>query len=83
MFRKVEAIQRLAESSARVRLSYNVELEDIERAINLVAKSMKQAEYNPESGEFDANIIETVLAVVEQLDGATIGEIAVCHGRRV
>lgn len=35
-FRKVEAIQRLAESSARVRLSDTVELEDVERAIKLV-----------------------------------------------
>jgi replicative DNA helicase Mcm len=87
-FRKVEAIQRLAESSARVRLSDTVEIEDVERAIRLVTKSMKQVGYDPESGEFDADIIETgksqsqrarretVLAVVEELDGATVEEIA-------
>ncbi len=42
-FRKVEAIQRLAESSARVRLSDTVEIEDIERAIKLVTKSMRRS----------------------------------------
>jgi replicative DNA helicase Mcm len=87
-FRKVEAIQRLAESSARVRLSDTVELEDVERSIKLVTKSMKQVGYDPESGEFDADIIETgqsksqrerretVLALVEELDGTTVEEIA-------
>jgi replicative DNA helicase Mcm len=87
-FRKVEAIQRLAESSARVRLSDTVEIEDVERAIKLVTKSMKQVGYDPESGEFDADIIETgqsksqrerretVLALVEELDGTTVEEIA-------
>ncbi|ACV46767.1 MULTISPECIES: ATP-binding protein [Halomicrobium] len=87
-FRKVEAIQRLAESSARVRLSDIVEIEDVERAIMLVTKSMKQVGYNPEEGEFDADIIETgqsksqrerretILAIVEELDGATVEEIA-------
>ena len=87
-FRKVEAIQRLAESSARVRLSDTVEIEDVERAIKLVTKSMKQVGYDPESGEFDADIVETgqsksqrkrrekILAVVGELDGATVEEIA-------
>jgi len=87
-FRKVEAIQRLAESSARVRLSDTVEIEDVERAIKLVTKSMKQVGYDPESGEFDADIIETgqsksqrerretVLALIEEFDGATVREIA-------
>ncbi|NLV10245.1 AAA domain-containing protein [Halomicrobium mukohataei] len=86
-FRKVEAIQRLAESSARVRLSDTVEIKDVERAIRLVTKSMKQVGYDPEEGEFDADIIETgqsksqrerrerILALVKELDGATVGEI--------
>jgi replicative DNA helicase Mcm len=87
-FRQVEGIQRLAESSARVRLSDTVELEDVERAIQLVTKSMKQVGYDPESGEFDADIIETgqsksqrdrrqtIVAVLEELDGAPLDELA-------
>jgi len=87
-FRKIEAIQRLAESSARVRLADTVEVEDIERAIKLVTKSMKQVGYDPETKEFDADIIETgqsksqrerretVLALLEELDGASMAEIS-------
>ena len=86
-FRKVEAIQRLAESSARVRLSETIETDDIKRAIRLVTGSMKQVGYDPKSGEFDADIIETghsknqrdrretILAIVEELNGATMREI--------
>ncbi|WP_018258725.1 minichromosome maintenance protein MCM [Halomicrobium katesii] len=87
-FRKVEAIQRLAESSARVRISDTVEIEDVERAIKLVTKSMKQVGYDPEEGEFDADIIETgqsknqakrrerILSLIESSSGITAEELA-------
>ncbi|QGA81406.1 ATP-binding protein [Halomicrobium sp. LC1Hm] len=87
-FRKVEAIQRLAESSARVRLSNVVEVEDVERAIKLVTKSMKQVGYDPENSEFDADIVETgqsksqrerrqlVVSTINELGGATFEELA-------
>lgn len=58
-FRKVEAIRRLAEASARIRLSDEVTEEDLERAVSLIETSMKQVGYDPESQEFDADIIET------------------------
>lgn len=58
-FRKVEAIMRLAEASARVRLSETVEEEDVTRATQLVLRSMRDVEYDAETGEFDADIVET------------------------
>lgn len=58
-YRKVEAIQRIAEASARVRLSETVDMEDVRRAIDLVESSMRQVGYDPESGQFDADILET------------------------
>jgi replicative DNA helicase Mcm len=56
-FRKLEGIQRLAEASARVRLSNTVEREDVERARKLVGKSMKQLQQN-EDEQMDADVIE-------------------------
>ncbi|WP_330633699.1 minichromosome maintenance protein MCM [Halocatena halophila] len=58
-FRKIEAIQRLAEASARVRLSETVEMEDVRRACELVGESMRQVGVDPETGEFDADVVET------------------------
>lgn len=58
-FRQEEAIERLAEASARVRLSETVEMQDVERAISLVETSMKQVGYDPDTGQFDIDIIES------------------------
>lgn len=58
-YRHVEAVQRLAEASARVRLDDEVRQEDVERAISLLETSMNQVGIDPDSGEFDADIIET------------------------
>lgn len=86
-FRSVEGIQRLAEASARVRLSDAIELQDVERAIDLVTSSMKQVGYDPEAGEFDADIVETgqsksqrdrrtaIMDLVKELGGTTRAEV--------
>lgn len=58
-FRKLEGIQRLAQASARVRLSNEVELEDVDRARELIGRSMREVQMDEETGEFDADIIET------------------------
>lgn len=58
-FRKLEAVLRLAEASARVRLSSEIETEDVERAQRLVGKSLQDVGMDPETGEMDADIIET------------------------
>lgn len=58
-FRQVEGLQRLAEASARVRLSETVEIEDVQRAVRLIEESMRQVGYDPEAETFDADIVET------------------------
>ncbi|MDZ7702317.1 MAG: LAGLIDADG family homing endonuclease [Halobacteriales archaeon] len=57
--RKLEALVRLAEASARVRLSDTVEIEDAERVIGIVRGSLKDIGVDPETGQFDADVIET------------------------
>jgi replicative DNA helicase Mcm len=57
--RKLEALVRLAEASARVRLSDTVEPEDAERVIGIVRSCLEAIGVDPETGEFDADVIET------------------------
>lgn len=57
--RKLEAFMRVAESAARVRLSETVERQDAKRAIKLVEQSLNDVGIDPETGEFDADVIET------------------------
>ncbi len=57
--RKLEAIVRLAEASARVRLSDTVEEEDAERALEIVETTLKEIGMDPETGQYDADVIET------------------------
>jgi len=57
--RKLEALVRLAEASARVRLSDHVEQEDAERAVRIVRYCLEDIGMDPETGEYDADMIET------------------------
>jgi replicative DNA helicase Mcm len=57
--RKLEALVRLAEASARVRLSDVVEVEDADRVIDIVRASLQDIGVDPETGQFDADVIET------------------------
>ncbi|MFB6161440.1 MAG: AAA family ATPase, partial [Haloferacaceae archaeon] len=57
--RKIEALVRLAEASARVRLSDTVEEEDAERVVGVVRSSMEDIGVDPETGQFDADVVET------------------------
>ena len=57
--RKLEALVRLSEASARVRLSDTVEREDAERVIEVVRSSLRNIGIDPETGEFDVDMIET------------------------
>jgi replicative DNA helicase Mcm len=57
--RKLEGLVRLAEASARVRLSDRVERDDAERVIDVVRSSLEDIGMDPETGEFDADMIET------------------------
>ncbi len=57
--RKLEALVRLAEASARVRLSDTVELEDARRGIDIAKYCLEEIGMDPETGELDADMIET------------------------
>ncbi len=55
--RQLEALIRLAEASARVRLSNIITTEDTARVIRIVMASLKQVMTDPETGRLDADII--------------------------
>ena len=57
--RKLEALVRLAEASARVRLSDTVEAEDADRVIDIVRSCLQDIGVDPETGQFDADVVET------------------------
>jgi replicative DNA helicase Mcm len=57
--RKITALIRVAEASARVRLSDEITVEDAERAINLTKYSLSQVGVDPDTGELDADRLET------------------------
>ncbi|MFD1565487.1 minichromosome maintenance protein MCM [Haloarchaeobius amylolyticus] len=56
--RKLEALVRLAEASARVRLSDTVEQSDAEQSVEIVRSCLQDIGVDPETGEFDADIVE-------------------------
>ncbi|HDM05656.1 MAG TPA: minichromosome maintenance protein MCM, partial [Candidatus Aenigmarchaeota archaeon] len=56
--RQYEALIRLAEASARVRLSDKVTVEDAERAIHLMKVSLRQFGFDPETGMIDIDRAE-------------------------
>ena len=57
--RKLEAGIRLAEASARIRLSESISMQDVERAKLLILSSLEDVGIDPETGSFDADIVET------------------------
>ena len=57
--RQLEAIVRLAESSARIRLSPIIEKSDSDRTIRIIDTCLRQVAYDPTSGSFDIDIVAT------------------------
>ena len=55
--RQLEGLVRLAEASARVRLSDEVTQEDAERAMRLVRASLEDVVKDPETGRIDIDIV--------------------------
>ena len=82
--RQLEALRRLTEASARVRLSNVATVEDAKRAIMLFEYSLKQIAIDPETGELDIDYafygvsatmrdkMAFVLKVIEDLENETI-----------
>lgn len=79
--RQLEALIRIAEASARAHLREEVLVDDAERAIDLLTYCLKQVGMDPETGDFDIDIIEsgvsnsqrnrlqTVKQLIDQLAG--------------
>ena len=57
--RQLEAIVRLGEASARVRLSAWIEQSDADRVIRIIDTCLKQVAYDPATGSFDIDMIAT------------------------
>jgi replicative DNA helicase Mcm len=73
-FRKLEGIQRLAEASARVRLSETVEQQDVDRARELIGQSMAQLQQN-EDAQMDADVIEAGTSMPQKKRLATLKDV--------
>jgi replicative DNA helicase Mcm len=56
--RQLEAMIRLSEAHARMRLSKEVQRQDAEKAIELMLSSLKEVFVDPVTGEIDVDIIE-------------------------
>jgi replicative DNA helicase Mcm len=57
--RQLEALVRLAEASARIRLSDKIELSDAERVIHIVDACLRQIAYDAKTGTFDIDKVVT------------------------
>jgi len=55
--RQIEALIRLAEANARMRLSKTVTLDDAERVIGVVESCLKEVGVDPETGKRDMDVI--------------------------
>ena len=55
--RQLEAIIRLSEASAKIKLKEYVEKEDAEKAVRLQMACLKEVGVDPETGEIDADIV--------------------------
>lgn len=77
--RQYDALIRLAEASARIRLSSEVTIEDAERVIRIMEASIRQLGYDRETGKIDIdrtegvsssrrNKITTMLNIIDKLE---------------
>ena len=73
--RQLEALIRLAEASAKVRLSNVVTKEDAQRAIRLLEYSLKLLGTEPETGKIDIDRIDAAMSSSQRSKVATILEI--------
>lgn len=57
--RQLEALVRLSEASAKIRLSDTVTISDAERAVNITNYVLRQIAYDEQTGEFDIDRVVT------------------------
>lgn len=73
--RQLEALVRLAEASAKIRLSGNVSKEDARRSIDLVHYCLSQIGLDPETGKFDIDRISSGVTATERGSISVVKEI--------
>lgn len=73
--RQEEAMIRLAEASARVRLSNHITIEDATRATSLMLTCLKNVGLDPKTGEIDSSIINSGTSLSQRNNIKTIKEI--------
>ena len=64
--RQLEALVRLSEASARIRLADKVTKADAKRAIELLKASMKEVAFDVETGKFDIDRIATGISATQR-----------------
>lgn len=57
--RQLEALIRISEAFAKMRLSQEVTVDDVEAAFTLHREALRQSAINPDTGTIDVNIIAT------------------------
>ena len=57
--RQLEALVRLCEASARIRLSNEITTDDSQRVIRVVESCLRQVAFDAETGKFDVDILTT------------------------
>ncbi len=73
--RQEEAMVRLAEASARVRLSNEVTLDDAKRATNLMLNCLRTVGLDPKTGEIDSSLFNSGTSLSQRNNAKTIKEI--------
>ncbi len=85
--RQLEALIRMAEASAKVRLSEKVLRKDAERAIRLLTYCLMQVGLDKETGKIDIDRISTGMAASQRTKIFTvreiIGELEKVHGKSI
>ena len=64
--RQLEAFVRLAEASAKMKLSQEVTIEDAKRSINIIEQYLRRVGMDRETGKFDIDIITTGISHTQQ-----------------
>lgn len=57
--RTLEAMTRLAEAKARTRIAETITVDDVTRVCDMVEAALRDVGVDPETGEFDTDVIET------------------------
>jgi len=70
--RQLEALVRLAEASAKVRLSTIVTIDDAKRAIDILDASLKEVAFDSETGRFDIDRVATGITASQRSQIGTV-----------